>query len=353
MKPQGILSILDLARRARKNGDVFNPLFVGPPGIGKSQIIQQWCNERMLPFIDLRAAYLEAPDLIGFPTVEKEGGRQVTKHNLPEFWPTTGEGVLLLEEPNRGTTSVLNTFMQLLTDRKVHNYSLPKGWIVVGAINPEDSQYDVNTMDPALKDRFEFFTVDFNKSDFINYMTEKKWDSNVKYFIESGSWEYVLPENVGENPGSKYLSPRTFSKLNAAEKAGVEKEVQPIVYESILGRNMGIAFYAFKHKERPVLWSDIKKNLKSSLKELRTHSDPSNYKSGHISITIRSIIEEASEEITQEVLASICLVLPAEHSVPLIREMSFKTNNEDLLSQLFKIEPALKDQIKKIHNYKS
>ena len=136
MTPETIFEILDVAMQIRKNGDVFNPLFVGPPGVGKSQIVQQWAKKNNLPFIDLRAAYLEAPDLIGFPSIEtKSNNKKVTVHNIPEFWPEEGTtGVMLLEEPNRGTTSVLNTFMQLLTDRKVHKYTLPEGWIIVGCI---------------------------------------------------------------------------------------------------------------------------------------------------------------------------------------------------------------------------
>ena len=88
MKPSQIFDVLNLARKARQQGKKFNPLFVGAQGIGKSEIIQQWCKTNDLPFIDIRAAYLEAPDVIGFPQIKEVDGRARTVHVLPDFWPS-------------------------------------------------------------------------------------------------------------------------------------------------------------------------------------------------------------------------------------------------------------------------
>jgi hypothetical protein len=322
MKPSNIFDVMDLARRARQKNLVFNPLFEGPPGIGKSQIVQEWCKKNNLPFIDLRAAYLESPDLIGFPSIEVVKGRQVTKHHTPEFFPTEGEGVLLLEEPNRGTTSVMNTFMQLLTDRKVHNYELPPGWIIVGCINPEGEQYDTNHMDAALKDRFEIFKVGYDKKSFVEHMKASDWDSFVVSFVETNTFSYVAPEDVGSIAGSKYISPRTLSKLNAALKAGIPEIMEIEIYESVLGKNVGKAFYQFKHDEAPVGYKDLLDKEKKSLAKLKTFSDPQNYKMGHISITVKDIVDNG--EISDELLAKVILAIPADQGPHLISELEFK-----------------------------
>src|SRR4051812_35497574 len=178
MKPSNIPAVMDLAYKAISSGEVFNPMFTGEAGLGKSQIVQQWVNDQRkrnpsFGFLDLRIAYLEAPDLLGFPEVASDDdGRARTCHRLPEFWPTSGEGLILLEEPNRGTTGVMNCLMQLLTDRKVHNYTLPKGWLIAACVNPDNAQYDVNTMDAALKDRFEEFEVEYDALSFIEFISE-------------------------------------------------------------------------------------------------------------------------------------------------------------------------------------
>ena len=114
MKPIRILEVLKLATKARQNGHVFNPLFTGDAGLGKSAICQEFVNQMRttgfpsegIPknpnygFLDLRIAYMEAPDLIGFPETELDKNNQKrTAHHLPEFWPTEGQGIILLEEP--------------------------------------------------------------------------------------------------------------------------------------------------------------------------------------------------------------------------------------------------------------
>ena len=149
MKPTRIMDVLDLAYEARKQGRTFIPIFTGAAGIGKSQICQLWVEKhkktnKNFGFIDLRSALLEGPDVIGRPKESTDHtGRIRTTYALPDFWPTEGEGLILLEEINRAPTMVTNCFMQLLTDRMVKDYKLPDGWIIAAAINPDSAEFDV------------------------------------------------------------------------------------------------------------------------------------------------------------------------------------------------------------------
>lgn len=346
MKPNKIHDILDVARACRNINENFYPLFIGAPGIGKSQIVQQWCKQRKMPFIDLRAAYLESPDLIGFPSIERKGTRAVTVHNTPEFWPFEGEGVLLLEEPNRGTTSVMNTFMQLLTDRKVHNYELPTGWMIVGCINPDGNEYDVNTMDSALKNRFAIFDVEYDKKSFVDFMYAKNWEKTVIMFIESNTWTYSDPESLGNVPGSKYISPRTFAQVNAILKAGVAGDNEMLLLENILGKNVGRQFFNFRHNEQPVLYSDLIRDKKAALKKLADFCRPKDYKAGYISITIRDIVE--TNEITDDLLAEVALTLPADQAPALIQELEFKRNDDSILRRLCRTYPKIQERLQSV-----
>jgi hypothetical protein len=352
MKPAEIRNVLDLASRARKLGLVFNPLFVGPPGVGKSQIVQQWCKENDLQYIDIRAAFYEAPDIVGFPSIQMVGDRQRTVHALPEMWPTEGKGVILLEEPNRGTTSVLNTFMQMLTDRKIGiNYEIPEGWMIVGCINPESEHYDVNTMDPALKDRFEIFNVEYDHDSFVEYMVQKAWSPEIIAFVESKTWTYRKPEDVGKAEGNKYISPRTLSKLNAAMKAGgLTGEFERTVYESILGRNMGMSFYTFKYNEQPVLFKELKnpKTYKAAIEKLKVFANPEAYRAGSIAITIRDIVNDGT--IEDVLLSNVILALPADQGPRLVSELEFKRGltSGSLLTKILNDFPDVKKYLKNV-----
>lgn len=343
MKPSKIFTIMDLARRARQAGEVFNPLFVGPPGLGKSSVVQAWCVKNNLPFIDLRSAYLESPDVIGFPSIENIDGKQTTVHNTPEFWPTdpNWEGVILLEEPNRGTTSIMNCWMQLLTDRKVHKYSLPKGAMIAGCINPEGAEYDVSAMDFALKDRFEIFDVSYDKDSFVSYMKEAGWHKDIILFVESGIFQYVLPENIKNVPGAKYISNRTLSKANAALKAGFDPEDEILIYNTVLGSLVGKDFYNFRHNESPVFYYDLIHSLPNSLSKLAKFSDPANFKNGMIGITIKDVVENG--EISDELLVKLIKVIPVDQSYSLVQDLEHKRKDDQLLIRLVKSHPEVKE----------
>jgi len=372
MKPVGIMDILDLAVIARKNGDIFNPLFTGDAGLGKSEIIQQWVAKQRernpnFYFKDFRIAYMEAPDMIGFPK-EVEIGKDdngyaeyITKHCTPEFFHFTDpnmEGLFLFEEPNRGTTGVMNCMMQILTDRQVHNVGIPKGIIFAAAINPDSAEYDVNSMDAALRNRFEEYEIEYDSNSFIDYIEESKWSENVVRFVKSGAWIYKDAKSIGRD--GKYISPRTWSKVNATEKALAVFDDQNHVRQlhfisvcSILGRDIGKEYHKFCFDEAPVTHTDILSNQKAAFKKLKQQSNPSAYKGDMIAITVESItknysceLEDNEEEglIGENTMAEVAKIIPSDQAINLIKQCGFKQSKgkiSDYFRDFVKRHPEL------------
>ena len=367
MKPSNIHAVLDLAFEARKQGRSINPIFTGEAGLGKSEITQGWVKKQRerngaFGFLDLRIAYMEAPDLIGFPSEGKDAnGVARTMHLLPEFWPTEGEGLILLEEPNRGTTGVMNCLMQLLTDFKVHNYTLPAGWMIAACINPDSSEYDVNTMDAALKDRFVEFEVEFDHISFIDFMDSAQWFEKTQLFVGSGLWTYKTTKEIGKD--GKYISPRTWSKVNAAEQAGVGKnrQLHRLTVASILGKDIGNEYHKYCYDSAPVTASDLIKDKAAAMKRLTAQSDPSTYQGDMIAATVESI-EKAygglkkdckNDQIDEDTMAEVAKIIPADHAVNLIKQCGYK-QSKGQITNFFKdftkrhpsLVQVLKDNIK-------
>ena len=350
MKPSRIKDVLDLALQARQNNFVFNPMFVGEAGLGKSEIVRQWVaeqNEKFkdeggFGFVDLRLAYYEGPDFVGYPYEYEKDGVKRMGHALPHFWPTSGRGLILLEEPNRGNTMVMNCCMQLLTDRKVGpTYSVPEGWIIAGAMNPEGAKYDVNSMDTALADRFEFFDVEYDFNTFVEYIENNNWHQNIQTLIKSGAWVYKKPDAIGTD--GKYIAPRTWSKMNAAEQAGVssspeKQQLHFIVSTSILGKHVGKEYWRSCWDDRPVLADDIINDRDNALNKIKQFSQSGNsYAGDKIATMIESIIanyggwyegrknEDGSEFIKDEskidepTMAKIATIIPSDQAVTLIK----------------------------------
>jgi hypothetical protein len=348
LKPIRILDVLTLATKARRNNDIFNPLLTGDAGLGKSAICQKFVNvmqtkgfpnhnieaDANYGFLDLRIAYMEAPDMIGFPAEGKnKNGDDITKHLRPEFWPTEGQGIILLEEPNRGTTGVMNCLMQLLTDRRVHNYKLPDGWIVVACINPDTAEYDVNAMDAALKNRFEEYEIEYDALSFIDYIESNKWNQNVQMFIKSGVWVYKDTKSIGED--GKYISPRTWSKINAAENAGLneDRRLHRETVCAVLGRDIGNEYHKFCYDEAPVTAADFLTDKSKAYKRLEKQSDPNHYKGDMIAVTVESITlnysctvkdKKAEGLVGEETMAEVAKIIPSDQAINLIKACGFK-----------------------------
>ncbi|MEN0064225.1 MAG: MoxR family ATPase [Myxococcota bacterium] len=155
-----VLEVLDWAYRARR------PLLLeGRTGIGKSQIVATFAATAGIDIVVLDLSLLEPPDLIGLPVVE--GGR--TTYAAPAELPTAGRGVLLLEELNRAEIPVMQPALQLLSARRLHSYTLPEGWSCIAAINPEDGDYQVHRLDPALRSRFLQLHVTADRAPWVRW----------------------------------------------------------------------------------------------------------------------------------------------------------------------------------------
>ena len=357
MHPGRIPEILDLAKEARKLGHVFNPLFVGDAGLGKSEIIKQWVKKEQIidpdfGFIDLRLAYYEGPDFVGYPYEYTDADKPDIKrmgHALPHFWPTSGSGVILLEEPNRGNTMVMNCLMQITdANRSVGpNYTLPDGYIIVSAMNQEGSKYDVNNMDEALKDRFEIFPVDYDFKCFMAYVDSANWHSKVHNYIKSGAWVYKSPETIGSE--GKYISPRTWSKLNSAEYAGAsndvnKRDIHRIVCQGVLGKHIGNEYWKTCWDDAPITAMDLLMDKKKALKKLKKQSSAgNNYAGDKIGVTVESIIEnyggwfdgmivsgkpahEDTNLIDENTMAEVAQIIPSDQAINLIKECGMKLN---------------------------
>lgn len=170
-------------------------LAIGHKGIGKSEAVKQFCRDRGLEFIDIRLAYLEAQDIVGFPFRDEKTGKMTFAP--PEWLPGKGEGVLFLDEINRARIDVLQAVFQLVRDRTIGGimsggrpYELPPGWAIVSAMNPDndDEQYFVSPVDESLYDRFLKVALEYDATDFISYASKKgEFHKDVLAFIEKSN----------------------------------------------------------------------------------------------------------------------------------------------------------------------
>lgn len=140
--------------------DTDTPLFIwGPPGIGKSQITTAFTKSKGMDLVTMQLGLMEPVDLRGLPVVNdaRDAVNWVPLGELPT--DPNSSGILFLDELPNADPSVQAAAMQLVLDRRLGAYHLPKGWRVVAAGNRMGDAAAARRMPTALADRFTHITL--------------------------------------------------------------------------------------------------------------------------------------------------------------------------------------------------
>lgn len=167
VKPSKVASIVTRAANVKR------PIFIwGPPGIGKSELVEDIALNR-LPgnnlIIDLRLALMEPTDLRGFPyrNPETQQMEWAPPADLPsaEMAAQYDQIVLFLDELNSAPPSVQAAAYQLILNRRIGQYALPDNVIIIAAGNRETDRGVTYRMPAPLANRFRHIAmaVDFEE----------------------------------------------------------------------------------------------------------------------------------------------------------------------------------------------
>ena len=198
------------------------PVFIwGAPGIGKSALVEKFAADMGLPCVSLLGSQLAPEDIIGIPQIKGD-----TSEFLPPKMIARKEPyVLFLDELNACSQEVQKAFYSLIHERRIGEYHLPEGSIVVGAGNRAQDSAIVKTMSSALINRM--FHVQM-KAD------PRQW---IKWAHESGLHPWVIdyitqrPDHLFSEPPKTeepFSTPRSWHMLSDALKEyGAGEKVLP------------------------------------------------------------------------------------------------------------------------------
>lgn len=231
---------------------VQRPLFLwGPPGIGKSELVEGITNELGGLMIDLRLGQMEPTDIRGIPFYNKDIGKmdwappvELPDEETASQYPIV---VLFLDELNSAAPSVQSAAYQLILNRRIGKYRLPDNVVMVAAGNRESDKGVTYRMPTPLANRFihQEMKVDFPSwqewavnnrihKDVVGYLSFAKQDlydfdakSASRAFATPRSWTFVsqlldeaedddttmnlIAGTVGEGLAVKFMSHRKIA----------------------------------------------------------------------------------------------------------------------------------------------
>lgn len=213
----------------QRRGVVF--LF-GEAGIGKTESIHQLRKEFSeeagtdIPLVTVHSAHY-ALQGAGLPMKIPNDDTRF-RHALPEWFPKEEEyprGMIFFDEFNQAPKHVRDMFFSMIEDRKMHEGYLPKGWIIVAAMNPSTSNYEVNKIEQnaALRRRVKMFFITENTAEWKKHARttafhardgmERPCHPMVLDWVMRNPREYLHNTNARDS-GQQYPCPATIQTVS-------------------------------------------------------------------------------------------------------------------------------------------
>jgi MoxR-like ATPase len=192
------------------NVTLVRPVFIwGPPGIGKSSLVQQFAAEIGLECVSLLGSQLAPEDLIGVPQIIEGKSRFCPPRTIARDEPYC----LFLDELNACSHEVQKAFYSLIHERRIGEYTLPDGSIVIGAGNRAQDNAIVKPMSSALINRMIHVQLKVSHRDWLEWAASSGIHPLIIEYIQN------RPDHLWSEPPKTeetFSTPRSWHMLSDA-----------------------------------------------------------------------------------------------------------------------------------------
>lgn len=254
----------------------------GKPGIGKTQIVKQVADELGIGFVSFSITHHTRNSLLGLPVITDFAGGKYTEYTMSEIIASVierqaageEEGILLLDEFNCASDTIMPTMLSFLQTRNIGRHELPEGWSMVLCGNPGEYNKSARKMDAVIMDRLRRIKVEYSLKDFFEYAAEMKLHRSIQEFLETYS-QYFYRCNTNEGK-DEIVTARSWENLSHAIKAYeiLKQNIdEKMIGQYIKSEEIAHAFYNFywmtleKMETKDIQDIMQKKNIKMHLQK--------------------------------------------------------------------------------------
>lgn len=217
---------------------------MGPPGIGKTQIMEQISQECKIGLVAYTITHHTRQSAIGLPFIShKKYGEEeyaVTEYTMSEIVASvydemerTGlqEGILFIDEINCVSETLAPAMLQFLQCKTFGSHRIPQGWVIVAAGNPPQYNKSVREFDIVTLDRVKKIEVSADFSVWKEYAYETAVHPAVISYLNIRKQYFYQMETTVD--GRLFATPRGWEDLSRMlsvyEKLGKEMDREVVL----------------------------------------------------------------------------------------------------------------------------
>lgn len=200
-------------------------LLMGPPGIGKTQIMEQIARECRIGLVSYTITHHTRQSAIGLPFISQKnyGGaeKSVTEYTMSEIvaaiydkMEETGlkEGILFIDEINCVSETLAPAMLQFLQYKTFGNHKIPEGWIIAAAGNPPEYNKSVRDFDIATLDRIKRIDVEADFGVWKEYAKQADIHPAILSYLSAKPQYFYQVETTVD--GRRFATPRGWEDLS-------------------------------------------------------------------------------------------------------------------------------------------